>query len=111
MNFIKGLFAFFLSLLALYIMYYYIHIPIIPSFIFYIFVALVSKFNCTNKYINMLFIILLGIISICTYILSIFLSISEYPNYLNFIGIILEFITLFSIISSFFFNLSGLKKD
>lgn len=93
--------SFVISIVALYLFYTYVSIPIIPVITLYLYIALTEKLNCSNKYILGFFLLLISLLCIYTYSFQIYASIKHYPTYGNFLSIIFDGITVLSFISVF----------
>lgn len=104
MGILKSFFAFIIGLIALIICYNYIHIPAVVGICIYIPSFLFASNNYSPK-ARIIFVVILSIIGIYLYSFNIYTSIKYYPQYLTILGIIFEFINVFSIISAGAFHI------
>lgn len=97
MGFIKNLFAFIIGCVLLLLFYQFVNIPILPYISIYAISILFGNGNIKSR---MFFIVIGTIIGTYLYGMDAILSIKYYPKYLNILGIILEFVTAISILST-----------
>ena len=108
MSFFKSLIAFILGIIMLFAFYYLISIPILPC----IYIYVIALFLGDNKLVFRRFFIIIGIIlGIYFYGANAILSIINYPEYLNIIGIIFELITCFAILSAGITTYTGIDRE
>lgn len=108
MNFLKTLFSFIIGIICFILVSRFLNFPPIPSFPIYIYSTLCfDKFKCTNIPIYIIFLILLGILGLSVWGFGIYMLISHYPEYGNWIRIILESISFLAILGTVNLNLIG----
>lgn len=106
MNFLKSFLAFIIGIVCFVIVSRFLNFPPIPALPIYIYSSLVfEKFNCTNIAIYILFLILIGIFGLGAWGFGIYMLISHYPEYGNWIRIVLESISFFAILGAINLNL------
>lgn len=98
MKLIKTILAFLIGIIATFLCYRYINIPVLPSISVYpVFMMFLSDAHIKLRRI---FVIITGIFGIYLFGAGAIESIIYYPEYMTILGIIFSFITAFSYIGS-----------
>ncbi len=106
MNFLKTFFSFIMGTICFVLISRLFNFPPIPAFPIYVYSTLCfEKFKCTNIPIYIVFLILLGMFGLGVWGFGIYMLISNYPEYGNWIRIILETISFFAILGAVKLNL------
>ena len=108
MGILKNIFAFLIGIGLLLFFYYHISIPIIPSLSIYPIMLLFENNSLKTRF---LFVLLGTIIGVYIYSANAILSIINYPKYLKIIGIILEIVNVFAILTTGITFLQLLYKE
>lgn len=108
MGILKNTFAFIIGTVMIFLFYYLVSVPVIPCISIY---AIALLFANNSKKSRIMFVIIGAIIGTYFYGMNAILSIKYYPNYLNILGIVLEFITALAFIVAAKICISSLKKN
>ncbi len=109
MAYLKAIVTFAISLLAIYLFYDHVSIPIIPCVSLYP-LGLLLRTDAA-RHLRKVFLVISFLLALFLYGLSIYRSIAFYPAHLSVIGIILEGVTIIAFITSFFFNWGALSQE
>lgn len=107
MGILKNTFAFIMGTAMIFLFYYLVSIPVIPCVSVY---AIATLFANDSTKSRIMFIIVGTIIGVYFFGMNAILSIKYYPEYLNILGIVLEFITAISFIGAAMACISSLKR-
>ena len=109
MSLIKTVSAFIIGIVATYLCYLYISIPVAPCMT----VWLVTFLFSTEKHLNLriTFSVITGIFGIFLHLFGGIFSIIKDPDYMNVFGIIFSFITAFSYLSATVVCWAGLTSS
>ena len=108
MGIVKSVLAFICGVVALFLFYYFVSLPIVPCLTVYITGELFLSEDGKGLRSRMVFVLLLTLLGISFYALNTWGMIRTYPNNGNVLAIIFEVVNVFAFIGAGVMNFIGL---